>query len=399
MEPRRGLSRARRTTTSARSFQPQSAARRNAPAPYVVGEDILASAAPPPPTTVAARARDGSRRAAGRVRHPQPAASAQSEYGVGDEALAPGAALRMRWRRPTARPAALAGLARGLGAGASAVARQRKRLSPGRILSSGASLALLGALLFWLFVGSYWQTRSVRVQGTNDPTLLALAHAQRLTGCNAFRCDFSAARRAIGASPRVQRVSVTVVFPDTTLVNITPRQTVALWRTQGLTWAVGADGVIIGALQREPALAVNGATLVDDPDGAAFAGREPQPGARMDAALVAMARQLRVSATGAGLDATSLRYSSVNGFTMRASGMGALVVFGAPADAQATLADLVSVSPAPAPIRPAQVTTAQVAAGAKMQVEAAGAILAQLARGGASATLIDVRWGGHSYYR
>jgi hypothetical protein len=34
-----------------------------------------------------------------------------------------------------------------------------------------------------------------------------------------------------------------------------------------------------------------------------------------------------------------------------------------------------------------------------VQVEVAGAILAQLAQSGASATLIDVRWGSHPYYR
>jgi hypothetical protein len=111
---------------------------------------------------------------------------------------------------------------------------------------------------------------------------------------------------------------------------------------------------------------------------------------------------LRISAAGAGLDPTSLRYSASQGFTMLANSSGALVVFGSPADAQATLADLRGASPAPVIIpltQAAEATPAQAAQGAQLQAEAAGAILARLAQSGASATMIDVRWGSHPYYR
>ncbi|HEY7850472.1 MAG TPA: hypothetical protein VIC27_10440, partial [Ktedonobacterales bacterium] len=271
------------------------------------------------------------------------------------------------------------------------------------------------ALLIWMLTGAYWQTRRILIQGTSDPALLALTHTQRLTGCNAFRCDFSAARRAIAASPRAQLVSIQVVFPDTTLVRITPRQAAALWRTQGQTWAVGADGVVVGATQGDPSLATPGAAVVDDPADLAFAGTTPRPGAHMDAALVEMARQLRISGADAGMNPLSLSYSATDGFAMLTNGSGTLVVFGSPDDAQATLANLNSASPAPAinpainpptpaeqstqPIQAIQATPAQAAQGAKVQVEVAGAILAQLSQSGASATLIDVRWGSHPYYR
>ena len=259
-------------------------------------------------------------------------------------------------------------------------------------------MALLLALLLWLLTGSYWQTRQLRIVGTSDPALLALARAQRLTGCDAFRCDFSAAQRAIASSTRVEQVSIRVVYPDTTLVQITPRQTVALWRTQGQLWAVGGDGVVIGSATRLRALASPGAAVVDDPDAAALAGAPLRPGARIGSALVAMARQLRRSAASDGLLASSLRYTGADGFTMRASG-GALVVFGGPADAQATLADIDG-SASSAPQAPGAVVAPALAAqGAQAQAQAASAILRATAQRGAPVTWIDVRWGSHPYYR
>lgn len=396
MEPHRGLRRTRWTATSTRSGRAADTSRAQTPASYAAGEDILATAidAPETPLQTPERARQVAR-----TRQPLPAPDQKQRQRAVAETLAPDETRRARWRRPAPRQVALTRLTRGLEAGASVARRPLRLLTPKRTLSASVTLALLLALCYWLFASAYWQTRDVRIQGTSDPMLIALARAQRLTGCNAFRCDFSAARQAIASSPHVEHVAISVVFPHTTLVSITQRQTAALWRTQTATWAVGDDGVIIGALGSEPGLSVSGAAVVDDPGGVALAGRAPQPGAHMDAALVAMARQLRTSATGAGLDPTSLRYSAANGFTMQARGAGTLIEFGMPVDAQNTLTDLTSAAPAPQSMHLAQVTPGQVAQGAKMQAEAAAAVLARLAKTGASATLIDVRWGGHPYYR
>jgi hypothetical protein len=367
------------------------------PAPFAVGEDVGPSS---PARSAAQRGVRTAHAPHGRAR----ATPLPDGYSSGDGGLAP-TAPRRHWRRPNPQRAALLRLLRLLRqtlTGAWSAMRRHRRVSPGRAFSVGVPVALLLALFVWLFTGAYWQTRHVRIEGTSDPTLVALVHAQQLTGCNAFRCEFGAARQAIGASPRAQQVSIQVVFPDTTLVRITPRQTAALWRTQGQTWAVGADGVVVGAAQRDPSLATPNAAVVDDPADLAFSGQTPRPGARMNAALVVMARQLRISAAGAGLDPTSLRYSASQGFTMLANSSGALVVFGSPADAQATLADLRGASPAPVIIpltQAAEAKPAQAAQGAQLQAEAAGAILARLAQSGASATMIDVRWGSHPYYR
>lgn len=366
---------------------------RGAPPPYVAGEDVAPASTARPAARRDARTPHAPHAPRRRTR----ATPLPEGYTAGEGALG---ATAPRWRPPDPRRAALLRLMRLALRGAQSAAQLLRRLSPMRAFKVGIPLALLLALFAWLFAGAYWQTRQVRIEGTSDPALLALVHAQRLTGCDAFRCEFSAARQAIAASPRAQQVSIQVVFPDTTLVRITPRATAALWRTQGQTWAVGADGVVVGAAQQDPSLVSPNAAVVDDPADLAFAGQTPHPGARMDAALAVMARQLRSSAADAGLDPTSLRYSAAAGFTMLAKDTGALVVFGSPADAQATLADLRGAAPAPvvSPQRQAALAM-QAAQGAQLQAEAAGAILARLAQSGASASVIDVRWGSHPYYR
>ncbi len=397
MEPRRGQRRARRTGMPARPPRSPAISPASMPAPYAVGEDVTAATGDQPPAN-ADTSRD-HRRPERTRRTQRRIAAAASHLTAGDEALIPSEARKARWRRPTRRQVALARVAHVARVGARSAGGRLRRIPPGRAIYLGIPLTLAVALLVWMFAGSYWQARSVRIQGTSDPTLLALVHAQRLTGCNVFRCDFSAARQAIAASPRAQSVSITIVYPETTLVKITPRQTVALWQTQGETWAIGADGVIVGSIQAEPSLVGKGAVVVNDPGGVDCAGRTPRPGARMDAALVAMARQLRISVTSAGLHLTSLRYSAKDGFTMAASESGALVLFGGPADAQATVADLTSATSATPASESVVVTPAQAEQGTKLQVEAAGAILARLAQSGASASVIDVRWGSHPYYR
>ncbi|HET9111114.1 MAG TPA: hypothetical protein VFN78_09845 [Ktedonobacterales bacterium] len=365
---------------------------------FAAGEDVVRS------TT---QERDHSRRELGARPTPRPTPDEDTPP-VGDLPPLEVARPERQWRRPTQPQVARKVVTRVAGGAARGATRRLRGISRWRSLSALASVVAFVALFAWFLTGSYWRTRAVEIQGTKDPTLLALVHAQRLTGCDAFLCDFRAARQAIAASTRAQQVSIQVVFPSTTLVRITPRVTTALWRTQGHIWAVGADGVVIGAADHDPSLLAPGAAQVDDPTNVAFSGRTPMPGARIDPALVAMARQLRMSSAGAGLDASSLRLTAADGFTMTAAHTSSLVVFGGPGDAAATFADVRRASPAPEMSQSAEsaslsdvwgATPAQAAQGAQIQAEAAASILAQLARSGASASLIDVRWGSHPYYR
>lgn len=365
-------------------------------APHAIGEDVGALGKRATPAAPA-RARRSHTFAQSGARRPE-GERTPARFVAGPGLRATGAARPLRGRRSRLARAAQAWPVAGALACARRVGRRLRSGRRGVAIGVGAPLALLLALLIWLLTGSYWQTRHLRIEGTSDPAILALAQAQRLTGCDAFRCDFSAARRAIAASTHVAQVSVQVVFPDTTLVRITPRQPVTLWRTEGQTWAIGADGVVIDSATRDTTLATPTAAAVDDPADLAFAGRPPSPGARIDPALVAMASQLRLSAAGAGVDPASLRYTADDGFTMQAQG-GALVVFGAPSDAQATLQALSGSAPVSLVSLSAPTTPGQAARGAQAQAEEVGAILARLAQSGASATLIDVRWGGHPYYR
>lgn len=353
--------------------------------PYAAGEDLATPAVRVPP-------RVPHRRRRGRAPTNE---AAHDRYRVGEEALARANGQRLPSAQPQRRTRGR--LARLAHIGVRAAGRGLRRVSPMRAIALLTPLVALIALLLWLGFGSYWQVRHVRIEGTSDATLLALARAQRLTGCDAFRCDFSPAQRAIAASPRAQRVSITVVFPDTALVSITPRVVAALWSVRGQTWAIGADGVVIGSVERDPALARGAAVTVDDSADLAFAGQTPRAGSRMNPTLVAMASQLRISSSGVGASPATLRYSAQDGFTALTAG-GTLIIFGAPSDAQATLADLTSETP-PAATGAPQTTPAAVARGARLQAQAAQDILARLAQSGATASVIDVRWGAHPYYR
>lgn len=366
------------------------------PTSYVAGEDVVSSTAP---------ARGRARGPLSARATPRPAPDDAPHV----DALPPLEVVQRerRWRRPTQPQIAHTVVTRVAGGAARGMRRGVRKISLWRGLVALTPIVALVALFAWFLTGSYWQTRAVRIQGTSDPTVLALVHAQRLTGCDAFLCDFRAARQVIAVSPRVRQVSIQVVFPSTTLVTITPRVTTALWRTQGRTWAIGVDGVVIGDADRDPSLSVKGAAVVEDSGDVAFSGHTPVVGGRMDPALVAMARQLRMSSAGAGLDPATLRLTAADGFTLTAKS-GALVVFGDPADAVATFTDVERASPAPevsqsaesaSLTNSAQSTPAQAAQGAQIQVDAAASILAQLARSGVSASLIDVRWGSHPYYR
>lgn len=346
--------------------------------PYAAGEDLATPTVSASPRAPRQRQR---RRVAARE-------TPRDDYRVGEEALA---------RSQRGAPGRLARVA---SVGAHAAGRRLRRVSPVRAITLLAPCVALIALLLWLGFGSYWQVRHVRIVGTSDPTLLSLAHAQRLTGCDAFRCDFNAAQRAIAASPRAQRVSISVMFPDTALVSVTPRATAVLWSAQGQTWAIGADGVVIGAVGAvggDPALARGAAVTVVDPADLAFTGQTTRAGSLMNPTLIAMASQLRISLAGAGSSPATLRYSAQDGFTALTTG-GTLIIFGAPSDAQATLADLTSETPAAA-TGSTQLSSAVVAQGARLQAQAAQDILARLAQSGATARVIDVRWGAHPYYR
>jgi len=255
-----------------------------------------------------------------------------------------------------------------------------------------APLALV-VLAMWAVTTPRFQVRTVRIEGTSDPQLVAAIRALPLGGCDVFRCDTAARRRAVVALPAVAEAEVSAVLPDTLVVRVTPRQPALLWRAGGQSIVLAADGVVLGTTESNPAYATLSLPVMDDPQSALFAGRIPAPGQRIDAAIVEMARQLRRGTDEVLRDGWTLRYTGDLGFVAeRVDGQRAL--FGGPADA----ATAVQLSAGPAGLG-ATPDTAATGRGATRQIATLRALLDTLATNGQRATLIDLRWGAHPYYR
>jgi len=255
-----------------------------------------------------------------------------------------------------------------------------------------APLALV-MLALWAVTTPRFQVRTVRIEGTSDPQLVTAIRALPLGGCDVFRCDTAARRRAVVALPAVANAEVSAVLPDTLVVRVTPRLPALLWQAGGQGIVLAADGVVLGTTRSHPAYATLGLPAMADPQSALFAGRIPAPGQRVDPALVEMARQLRRGTAAVLRDGWTLRYSGDLGFVAERAD-GARALFGGPADA----ATAVQPGAGPAGLV-ATPDTATAGRGAARQIATLRALLDTLAKSGQHATLIDLRWGAHPYYR
>ena len=259
--------------------------------------------------------------------------------------------------------------------------RVRGRLGLAALLLVQAAFA---GLVIWALTSPTWQVRYVQVEGTGDTALAAAVQALPLTGCNIFRCDTAHQTRLITRLPAVARAEVHAAYPDGLVVVVVPRRPALLWHIGGTGYVVATDGTVLGPQASDPAFAQAPLLDVVDSGAAAFGGRAPAPGQHMDAAVAEMARQLRSGLAALGTGWT-LQWTADTGFVALKAG-GQRVLFGTPEDAAQTAAALSSGGAA---------DTSGVAA----QLRKLRDVLARLASRGEHATLIDLRWGAHPYYR
>ena len=252
---------------------------------------------------------------------------------------------------------------------------------------------IFGAVALWAVTSPAWRVRWVRVEGTQDQTLLAAIHRLPLTGCNVFHCDTGRVASQVDSLPLVASAQARVSYPDGLVVTVTARAPALLWNTGDQSVVVAGDGTVLGAVGSDPALTQNALPQVTDARAAAFGGRDPTPGARIDATLVRMAGQLRMGLAGALGEGWVLEYSGDSGL-LATNSQGRTVIFGTPADAVSALGN------APGALGVAGSPTAgDVDRGTRIQLAVARQVIATLAKQGETATLIDVRWGAHPYYR
>jgi len=259
--------------------------------------------------------------------------------------------------------------------------RVRGRLGLAALLLVQAAFA---GLVIWALTSPTWQVRYVQVEGTDDTALATAVQTLPLTGCNIFRCDTAHQTRLITRLPAVARAEVHAAYPDGLVVVVVPRRPALLWHIGDTGYVVATDGTVLGPQASDPAFAQAPLLDVVDSGAAAFGGRAPAPGQRMDAGVAEMARQLRSGLTALGTG-WMLQWTTDTGFVALKAG-GQRVLFGTPEDAAQTAAALSSGGTA---------DTSGVAA----QLRELRDVLARLSSRGEHATLIDLRWGAHPYYR
>lgn len=238
------------------------------------------------------------------------------------------------------------------------------------------ALALLLAaarLLYGMASSQLFDIGTVRVTGN---TLLNQADVERVTsvtGANAFWVDSRTVADRLRALPLVQSADVTVVLPATIDVRLTERRPIALWVTPDQTYLVDAQGVLLTGVSSDDGTvscptgpcAISGASAlpsVKEVDGAGI-----QVGDHVDPQILTTSMQLAQTLPGIGLHPTEFDWSASDG--------------------------LVVVSEEVPQVRfdPRSDLSAQLAA--------AQSVRDYLARTGGHATLIDVRFSNHPYYR
>ena len=267
---------------------------------------------------------------------------------------------------------------------------QRARIA---IISILLMQAVFGGLILWAVTSPTWQVRWVRVQGTQDATLLSAIHALPLTHCNVFHCDTRRASALVASLPLVAHAEAHVAYPDGLIVTVTTRAPALIWNTGDQAAVIASDGTVLGDVGADPALTQTALPEVIDARAAAFGGHDPAPGARIDAAVVRMAGQLRKGLAGVLGDGWVLEYTTDSGLEATNS-HGQIVLFGTPADAVAALSNTPGTLGATGSPSARDVDRAT-----RIQLDEARQILSVLAKHGESPALIDVRWGAHPYYR
>lgn len=252
---------------------------------------------------------------------------------------------------------------------------------------------VFGALVLWAVTSPTWQVRWVRVDGTTDATLIAAIHKLPLTGCNVFHCDTAHALALVSALPLVARAEARVSYPNGLIVTVTTRAPALLWSMDTQTEVVASDGTALGPVGSDPALTQAALPQVTDAQGAAFAGQTPRAGARIDAGVVRMAGQLRMSLDSALGSGWVLEYDGDNGL-FATNARGQVVIFGTPTDAVSAL------NPRPGSLGATGSPSGNdITNGTRVQLREAQQLLVALAKRGETPALIDVRWGAHPYYR
>ena len=180
-----------------------------------------------------------------------------------------------------------------------------------RFLSLFALLMICIAGASFALTSSNFRVQQVEVVGTQNGTLVHTIQNMGIQGQNIFLMDVGAMTARIEALPVVASANLVRQLPDQVTVNVVERTPVLLWQTQQGIFSIDSHGVVIAT--------ANGftgtdglMTVVDERGGANGAAQQIQPGALLNEADIAFAREVFARLPQlSGVPSFTLRYDTI----------------------------------------------------------------------------------------
>ncbi len=165
----------------------------------------------------------------------------------------------------------------------------------------GLGLIVLAALGYWLFLTDDFYVYEITVRGNHLVSSEEIFAASGLYGWSIFWVDPQAVADTVAGMPGILSAEVECSLPNRVTITVVEREPQVVWQRAGMRWLVDEQGVVLSAQA-----GAEGGLVVEDQD-----SHPLQPGARVDAAAVAAARQLQ----GLLPDLTTVRYAPQTGLS------------------------------------------------------------------------------------
>jgi hypothetical protein len=214
---------------------------------------------------------------------------------------------------------------------------------------------------------------SVRVEGNTLLSQSEVAEAAGVAHANIFWIDRAQVSARLATLPLVQHVEIGATLPDTIDIRIVERQPAAFWTSGDQSYLVDREGVILKVVDAETAQTRACAGQPCDPRLAALPsvaqleGQLLAPGDRVDVSALATSARLASLLPGIGVQPVSFEWRADSGLEV--------------------------------PTRDGWRARFDERSNVEQQVAGLGAVRDELARTGAGAQVIDLRFGDRPYFR
>ncbi len=160
-----------------------------------------------------------------------------------------------------------------------------------RFLSLFALLVICIAGASFALTNSNFRVQQVEVVGTQNGTLVHTIQNMGIQGKNIFLLDVGALTTRIEALPVVASANLVRQLPDQVTVNVVERTPVLLWQTQQGIFSIDSHGVVIAPVSETTGTG-GLMTVVDERGGANGVAQQVHPGALLNEADIAFAREV-----------------------------------------------------------------------------------------------------------